>query len=201
MKFEFFYLSYFGLAKEQRCKKIVQLIMDAQWDDGGWNCDPRLEASYSSFHESLATLNGLIPITKRLEMRRSRSAQRELQNSSSHTKFSSLIEPGKIVKEEWLKLRYPAYWHYNFPESMLVLCLAGKGTDSRTQDLLDLLERKCNPNGKWDGEGHYWALIDKGKPYGKIQTSKEVVDWGLRGTNEMITLYVLRVLRAAGRIS
>ena len=84
---------------------------------------------------------------------------------------------------------------------MLVLCLTGKGTDSRMQDLLDLLERKCNPNGKWEGGGHYWALIDKGKPYGKIQTSKEVVDWGLRGTNEMITLYVLRVLKAAGRMS
>ena len=106
-----------------------------------------------------------------------------------------------IVKEEWLKLRYLVYRHYNFPESVLVLRLAGKGTDSRMQDLLDLLERKCNSNGKWEVEGHYSTLIDKGKPHGKIQTSKEVIDWGLRGTYETITLYVLRVLKAAGRIS
>ena len=50
------------------------------------------------------------------------------------------------------------------------------------------------PDGRWQAGGYWW------KPPGS-KTQAEVVDWGRRGPNEMITLNALRVLRLADRLS
>lgn len=195
------YWSYLGLAGEPRVKHIVRLILDAQWEDGGWNCDPNLEAKHSSFHETLATLNGLLEYHRKTgdkDVKRSIDAAAEL--FLSHRIFRS-HRTGEIVKKEWLKLRYPVYWHYNFLESMRVLCLAGRGGDSRMKDGLDLLEQKCQRTGQWETEGRYWRPFpSKGGSRRMILGNEEVVDWGQSGPNEMITLNALRVLKAAGRL-
>ena len=66
-------------------------------------------------------------------------------------------------------------------------------SDPRVDEALDLLERKRLPDGQWPVEGAYWKRV------GGRQTYSEVVDWGRRGPNEMVTLNALRVLRWAGR--
>ena len=196
-----YYFCYFGLAEEPRVKKIIGLIQKSQWEDGGWNCDPNPEATHSSFHESLATLNGLIAY---YNITRDKFVKKSIDKAAdlflSHHIFKS-HHSGKIIMKEWLKLRYPVYWHYNFLEAMRVLCLAGKGSDDRMEDSLDLLEKKCDSDGRWTVEGHYWSPIEKNYlSTSKSLPSREVVDWGWIGPNEMITLNALRVLKATGRV-
>jgi hypothetical protein len=65
--------------------------------------------------------------------------------------------------------------------------------DPRVQEAVDILERKRRPDGTWEVEGCYW------RPPGRRGATVEVVDWGSRGRNEMITLHALRVLKAARR--
>jgi hypothetical protein len=196
------YLSYFGFADEPRVRSIVQLILKAQWEDGGWNCDPRLEANHSSFHESLTTLNGLVAYYKKTgDKDVKKSIDRAAELFLSHHIFKS-HRTGEISSGEWLKLRYPVYWHYNFLESMRVLCLAGRGKDVRMNESLDLLEEKCGPEGTWKSEGHYWTPIKKNYlSVTRSQPSKEVVGWGRSGSNEMITLNALRVLKSTNRLN
>jgi hypothetical protein len=75
-----------------------------------------------------------------------------------------------------------------------VLQLAGRISDPRTREALDLIEAKRGKDGTWSVEGRFWRLGEPGA------ANTEVVDWGLSGPNEMITLNALRVLAASGRV-
>ena len=43
---------------------------------------------------------------------------------------------------------------------MLVIAHAGKGTDPRTSDALDLLEKKRRPDGRWNAQAQWWHAAD-----------------------------------------
>lgn len=193
--------SRLGLAHDPRVEFVARRVISAQWPDGGWNCDPDPRAYHSSFHESLATLWGLTEYQKATGSgEAAESVRKASELFLSHRIFRSHTT-GEIARKEWLKLRYPVYWHFNFLEAMRILSLAGHGNDERMSQSLDLLESKCNPDGMWEVEGCFWRPLDNGSldlrgPRG----STEVVDWGRRGPNEMITLNALRALKSAGRL-
>jgi hypothetical protein len=90
-------------------------------------------------------------------------------------------------------LRYPPYWHYDVLQALLVLARMGLAADPRAADALAVVEAKRRPDGRWAAEGAWW------RPPGSADSGVEVVDWGRRGPNEMITLNALRVPVAAGR--
>jgi hypothetical protein len=95
---------------------------------------------------------------------------------------------------------------------LTVLSRAGKLADPRTRDALDIVEGKRGPDGSWQAEGYYWHLDGERHVMGqywsaakktwkkRTVSSVEVVDWCGQGSNKMITLNALRVLKAAGRI-
>jgi hypothetical protein len=110
-----------------------------------------------------------------------------------------------VINPEWLKLHYPLYWRYDILQALLILSrmpdarstkedAKGALRDARMQEALDIIEAKRQPDGCWKAEGYYWVML------GKRTSNVEVVDWGRRGPNEMITLNALRVLKAAGRV-
>lgn len=78
-------------------------------------------------------------------------------------------------------------------QSLLVLARLGVAGDPRAADALEILEAKRLPDGRWRADGAWW------KPPGRPGGGIEVVDWGRRGPNEMVTLNALRVRAAAGR--
>src|SRR5437867_4474627 len=43
--------SKIGLGDDEKVRTLAQALLESQWPDGGWNCDPRPEADHSSFHE------------------------------------------------------------------------------------------------------------------------------------------------------
>ena len=47
-----------GLADE-RTSQLVDRLLWAQWDDGGWNCDRHSQADTSSFYETLTPMRAL----------------------------------------------------------------------------------------------------------------------------------------------
>ena len=77
-------------------------------------------------------------------------------------------------------------------QALLVLSRLGKLDDERVDDALAHLLRLRRPDGCWEPGGCWWS------PPGSAR-KPEVVDWGRRGPNELITLNALRILRMAGR--
>lgn len=202
--------SRLGLAGDPRAQNLARDLLHWQWPDGGWNCDKRPTAHHSSFYESLAPLWGLT------EYRRAsgsgivtESVERICEFFLRHRLFRSertgaVIDTRRVDghrkdnrsrdAEAWVKLHYPLYWHYDILQGLLILARAGMVSDPRTHEALDIVERKRQPDGTWHVEGCYWH------PPGRSRSNVEVVDWGRKGPNEMITLNALRVLKAAGRL-
>jgi len=100
---------------------------------------------------------------------------------------------GEVIHPEWLELHYPLYWHYDILQALRILSLFRKLDDPRVEEALDIVEAKRLPDGRWQPGGCFW------RPPSRKGSNVEVVDWGQRGPNEMITLNAVRVLKMAGR--
>lgn len=185
--------SRLGLAGDPRVEQLARSLVEWQWPDGGWNCDDRASGRSSSFHESIATTWGLheYAVATGAEWARE-SAEKAAEMFLAHRLFRSL-RTGEVLRENWLDLHYPPYWHYDILQGLLVLSRMGKATDARTSDAHDVLLERRLRDGRWRPGGYWWKLGD-----GTGNT--DVVDWGRGGPTEMLTLNALRVLLAADRL-
>jgi hypothetical protein len=182
-----------GMARNPRVRSLADSVLTSQWPDGGWNCDPRPGVGHSSFHETVGALWGLGEYVRATRDKATHSAvDAAAAFLLSHKMFRS-HRTGRVIHPEWLELHYPPYWHYDVLFGLLVLCRSFGLHDPRAAEAIDLIEAKRWKDKRWRASGHaYW------RPPGSSRTQVEVVDWGRRGPNEMVTLNALRVLRAAG---
>jgi hypothetical protein len=184
-----------GLADDPRTELLARSLVEWQWPDGGWNCDPDATGRRSSFHESLRPAWGLSEYWRVSgEPWAKRAYEHTAELFLSHRIYQSSTD-GSPINKQWLSLHYPAYWHYDILEALVMLARLGYGDDSRADDALDLIEERRLPDGRWRPGAYWWR-----EPSSTSRsTAAEVVDWGRSGPNEMLTLNALRVLRAAGR--
>ncbi len=194
--------SRLGMVADPRVQALAESLIKWQWDDGGWNCDKRPEADHSSFYESLAPLWGLIEYHRVTQDKGAwQAVERGAELFISHRLFRSDIT-GRVINPEWCKLHYPLYWHYDILQALVILARAGKVNDLRASEALDMVASKRRPDGLWRAEGYYWQPLGANARTlsGAHSTNIEVVDWGRRGPNEMITLNAVRALKAAARL-
>jgi hypothetical protein len=183
-----------GMADDERVALLARSLAEWQWPDGGWNCDKRASGYRSSFHESLPPLWGLheyAVATGEEWARRAADATAEL--FLEHRLFRS-VRTGEVVNPAWLAPRYPPFWHYDVLQALLILSRAGKAGDPRAEEALEHLIGRRRSDGMWSTSGKWWRPPDRGG------SNVEVVDWG-GAANAMVTLNVLRVLRAADRLA
>jgi len=192
--------SRLGLAEDPRVVKLAESLVEWQWPDGGWNCDRRPEADHSSVNESLSTLWRLVEYQKAT---RDRGCLKPIERAAEfflqHHLFRS-DHTGKIIHPSMVKLHYPLYWHCDILQELTILLRARKLDDLRTGEALDIVEKKRGPNGLWKADDYYWSM--RRTPLTNaiaLVSNVEVVDWGRKVPNKMITLSAVRVLKAAGR--
>ncbi len=186
--------SRLGLADDPRVQGLASDLQGWQWPDGGWNCDKAEEASHSSFHESLIPAWGLWEYHRATGDAGSLEAAEAASELFLRHRLFRSETAGDVIHPDWMKLRYPPYWHYDILQGLRVMGMLGKLGDPRAQGALDILESKRLPDGRWRPEGCWW------KRPGSKGSGVEVIDWGRRGPNEMITLNALRVLKSADRL-
>lgn len=180
-----------GMAGDQRVRRLVDSLLVSQWPDGGWNCDLRPEASHSSFYESITPLWGLSEYAKATGSEGATEAvDRAAEFFLDHGLFRS-HSSGMTINPKWLKFHFPLYWHYDILHGLTMLARVGKSKDRRAGEALKILAKARGKDGLWRAGGYYW------RPLGSEGSNIEVVDWGRRGPNEMITLNALRVFAAS----
>ena len=190
--------SRLGLAEDPRVVKLAESLVGWQWADGGWNCDRNPEADHSSVNESLSTLWGLVEYQRATRDRKfSKPIEKASEFFLQHRLFRS-DHTGKIIHPDMIKLHYPVYWHCDILQELLIISRAGKLDDPRTEEALDIVEKKRGPDGLWRAEDYYWSIKRKASAKANV-SNVEVVDWGRGGPNEFITLNALRVLKSSGR--
>jgi hypothetical protein len=185
-----------GLADE-RCEELAQRLMTWQWPDGGWNCDIRPKAVHSSFMESLIPLRALALYSRMTASGRAYLAARRAAEVFLKRRLFRAQSDGSIIADDFVRLHYPCYWHYDILFGLKVMVEVGLIHDPRCADALDLLESKRLPDGGFPAEGKYYRATGRG-PSGRSQ-----VDWGgtsRRRMNEFVTVDALHVLKASGRL-
>lgn len=192
-----YYLLALGIA-DGRVDLLADRLLRTQWPDGGWNCDRRREADTSSFHETLLPLRALAlyaRCAKSLVAREAADRAAEVFLARSLFKRRS---DGATIHPSFVKLHYPAYWHYDILAGLKVMAEAGYLTERRCREGLDLLLTKQLPDGGFPAEEKYYRVAD-----GKVST-RSLVDWGAMSrqvSNPFVTLDALSVFRKAGWLS
>jgi hypothetical protein len=192
-----YYSLALGLADE-RTEELVARLIRWQWEDGGWNCDKKPEASKSSFHETLIPLRGLSLYAKSTgDPQASRAVVRAAEVFLKRHLFKRQAD-GKLMDKNFARLHYPCYWHYDILFGLKVLAEAGFIEDPRCAEALDWLESKQLNDGGFPAEDRYYRVDEK-----KLSGHSRV-DWGgtsIRRMNSFITLDALWVLKKAGRLA
>jgi hypothetical protein len=177
-----------GLAADPRVELLARSLAEWQWDDGGWNCDRKETAWRSSFNESLAPMWGLHEYATATGATWARdAAERTAELFLSHRIFRTL-RTGEVIRDGWLDLNYPPFWHYDAAQALLVLSRMGLHDDPRADEARDVLASKQRPDGLWPARRTWW------RPPGAKGSNVEAVDWGERA-HEMVTLNAMRVLQ------
>jgi hypothetical protein len=185
--------SRLGLADDPRVRLLAESIVEWQWPDGGWNCDRNASGRRSSFHETLSTIWGLHEFASATgETTAADAARRGAELLLEHRLFRR-HGMGEPIHSSWVRLHYPAYWHYDILQALHVLGRMGLAADPRARDALDIVVQRRLSNGRWRAGGYWWS------PPGSGGITPEVVDWGRGAPSPMLTLNALRALKAAGR--
>jgi hypothetical protein len=176
---------------------MANRLCDWQWPDGGWNCDKNRAARHSSFMESLIPLRGLALHAQLTGDHRSQLAAERAADIFLKRRLFRRQADGGVIRDEFLFLHYPCYWHYDIQFGLKVMAEAGFIGDERCREALDRLEEKRLPDGGFPAEKAYYRVTDQ------MVSGRSLVSWGglsKRKMNEFVTADALFVLKAAGRI-
>lgn len=178
---------------------IVRTILAGQLADGGWNCWDEDGTSVSSFHSTLAVLEGLLAWERAAAAPdgpgRDASADPALpaqvaaarQRGEEYLLKRRLLwrrSTGKIIDPRWAMPSFPTRWYYDVLRALDYFREARTERDDRCADAIELLRSKQLANGMWKLE-----LWHEGSTL-----------FGLDGEGEgfpsrWITLRAMRVLR------
>lgn len=177
-----------GMARDPRVRHLVDVLLSAQWTDGGWNCDRKPNANHSSFHESHAPIFGLVEYHRATgDSSALAAAQRAGELLLCHRVYLSTTT-GKPIHPEWMHIHWPHYWHYDFFHGLRALAALGRLGDPRAAEALSLLRACRRSDGTWGATGRrYWS-----RPR-RVASGVEVVDWG--DAHEIVTPNTLAMVQ------
>lgn len=192
-----YYVLALGLA-DPRLNVLVARLLETQWPDGGWNCDPDATGETSSFHETLIPLRALALHATITDSTASAEAARRAAEVFLTRRLFKQRSTGSTIHPRMVELHYPCYWHYDILACLKALAEVGIIDDPRCADALDLLESKRLPDGGFPAEGCYYRVTSR------HSTGRSLVPWGVTSKhrmNEWVSVEALTVLRAAKRLS
>jgi hypothetical protein len=141
------------LGGDARVGPLGQAILDAQLDDGGWNCHVRRRPAtrHSSFHTTFNVLEGLRIAVGRgaIDDGSFREAEaRAMELMLAHRLYRS-DRTGEVISERFTDLTYPWHWHYTVLRGLDYLRLTPAIGDERVGDAMQLLRDRRMPSGRW----------------------------------------------------
>lgn len=182
---------------DENIHRLAERIIHWQWPDGGWNCDKRPDAKTSTFIHTLHCMRALFLYSKITGDSKSYECAVRAADFLLSRKLYLKLRDGRVINDEFVKLHYPLYWHYDILSALKVFAEFDLINDPRCIPALDLLESKRLEDGGWPAEGKYYIVNDS------LKLNADYVWWG--GTskktfNEWVTTDALYVLHKANRI-
>ncbi len=189
-----FYLLRLGI-EDQRVHDLVERLLHWQWPDGGWNCDKDPSAHKSTFIHTALALRGLVEYGKKYDNSKvSEAIDRAAEVFLKRRLFRRLLD-NSVIKEEYTKLHYPLYWHYDILGMLKIFSESGHIEDRRCDEAVELLMGKYIDGEGWPAESKYY------KTSAEFGRDSDFVDWGGTGkrkANPWVTADALYVLKSKG---
>jgi hypothetical protein len=159
--------AYFGADVDA----LVDGLLAAQLEDGGWNCEAERGSVRSSFHSTIEVLDGLLEYEQRGTGRHDvKDARLRAQEYMLERGMFRRLSTGEVVREEWRQFSYPPRWHYDVLRGLDYLRRARADKDPRCAEAVDLVESKRQADGRWllentyPGRVHFAMDEGDGKP-------------------------------------
>lgn len=136
----------------------VQVLLDSQQEDGGWNCDARGDrARHSSFHTSIQALEGLALYRThggRLDVTSAEAAGREF--FLRHHLYQSHRTGEPAIRGS---LRFPQLpqWHFDVLRGLEHFTTVGADRDPRLADAVAVVRAARRADGRWSTYAAYPA--------------------------------------------
>ncbi len=144
-------------------------------------------------------MRGLFAYAKKKRNKKAKEAAFKASEIFLKRKLFRGVHNNNVMHSDFKKLMYPYYWYYSILFGLRVLSEGGLIEDSRCAEALDIIESKRLPDGFFPAERKKYRKAVKSQTSGSSP-----VDWGGVNTtkaNEWITVDVLSVLKAAGRLT
>lgn len=180
---------------DKRTDELARRLMQWQWQDGGWNCNRNPDATNSSFMETILPLRGLALYARITGNEDAKDAAKKASEIFLKREMYKIKPRKRWRREDFVKLHYPSYWHYDILFGLKVMAEAGFIKDKRCGDALEILKSKQLPDGGFPAEAKFYRVTNK------RVSGRSLVDWGgvsKREFNEFITTDALYVLKTSG---
>jgi hypothetical protein len=158
---------------DTRLAPLGQAVLEAQLDDGGWNCHMRNrpETRHSSFHTTFNVLEALrIAVSRGIVPKCAfdEAEARAVEFMLEHRLYRS-DKTGAVISERFTHLTYPWHWHYTVLRGLDYLRLTPAIDDERVGDAIQLLHERRKPNGRWPLQKRIpgTLLVEMEKPGGE----------------------------------
>jgi hypothetical protein len=144
--------SYFG----EDVSSIVERLLSEQLDDGGWNCEAENGSTRSSFHTTIAVLEGLLQYGggQVVDAARERAHEYLLDRH-----LMRRLSDGEVADKDWLSFSYPTRWYYDVFRGLDYLRAAEVTPDTRMREAIELVKSKRGDDDRWLLENTHSGLV------------------------------------------
>jgi hypothetical protein len=159
--------AYFG----EDVEAIVDRLLGEQMTDGGWNCEQENGSTRGSFNSTIDVLEGLLEYERATDGSPEVTAARLRGHEYLlERRMQRRLSTGEVIDPAWTQFSYPTYWHYDVLRGLDYLRRAGVVPDERVAEAIDLVESKCDVDGRWPlenphrGKVHFEMDEGEGRP-------------------------------------
>ena len=142
--------AYFGEPRE----RLVERLLGAQLQDGGWNCDAP-PSTRSSFNSTICVLEGLLAYERAGGISATKDARLRAQEYLLERELFKSLSTGTVIDRDrksgcdWTDIAFPTRWRYDVLWGLDYLRRAGARPDERVAEAIDVLTGKQRHNGRW----------------------------------------------------
>ena len=141
--------AYFGAPVD----RLIDLLLDEQLADGGWNCEAP-GSTRSSFHSTICVLEGLLEYEKALGPRAAvADARRRGEDYLLARRMLKSLSTGEVINARWTRFSFPPVWHYDVLRGLDYLRSAGVKPDERFAEAVAVVRQRAHQNGRWPLNG------------------------------------------------
>jgi hypothetical protein len=128
---------------------IVDRLLAEQLEDGGWNCAAETGSTRSSFHTTIAVLEGLAEHERATGPSAVSAARHRGEEYLLERRLFRRASTGEVVDPAWLRSAFPPRWCYDVLRGLDHLRDAGVAPDERCAEAVHLVRQGRGEDGRW----------------------------------------------------